>query len=207
MRSKCIDSRLSERKLCAKFNLMVDIPKSLKGYLLLDGGKLSGSFFHRTVVLVCQHDSEGALGLVLNRNSGTKIGEAIVADLPDTLKEQALFIGGPVQPEAMSFLHSDSFLPEANVIANLNLSHSLEDLVEVAADFSPTKQLRVFAGYSGWAGGQLEEEMKRGAWVSHPATVELVFNSDPDALWKEILRKKGWQERLAAETPPDLSWN
>ncbi len=72
--------------------------KSLKGQLLLDGGKLHGSFFHRSVVLICQHDSEGAFGLILNRASDSKVGQALVANLSETVKEQALFVGGPEQP-------------------------------------------------------------------------------------------------------------
>ncbi|MGI8966781.1 MAG: YqgE/AlgH family protein, partial [Limisphaerales bacterium] len=74
---------------------MADITKNLKGQLLLDSGKLHGSFFHRTVVLLCEHNDEGALGLILNRTSGNKVGEMLVADLPDTLKEQPLYLGGP----------------------------------------------------------------------------------------------------------------
>ena len=105
--------------------------KSLKGQFLLDGGKLAGSYFHRSVVLICQHDPEGAFGLIVNRPTDKKVGEALVADLPDTLKDQPLFLGGPVQPQAMSYLHADLFLPEANVLPNLNLDHSLDELVEL----------------------------------------------------------------------------
>ena len=65
---------------------MSENEKFLKGRLLLDGGSLRGSFFHHTVVLICVHNAEGAFGLVLNRVAGNKIGEVIVADLPDTLK-------------------------------------------------------------------------------------------------------------------------
>ena len=73
---------------------MAKASKSLKGRLLLDGGKLRGSYFNRTVVLICQHDSEGAFGLVLNRPSDNTVGEMIVADLPDTLKKATLFASG-----------------------------------------------------------------------------------------------------------------
>src|SRR5512141_2450242 len=97
--------------------------QSLKGQLLLDSGQLSGSFFHRTVVLICQHDPEGAFGLVLNRPTDNKVGEALVADLPELVKEQTLYLGGPVQPTALSYLHTDSFLPNASVMPNLDLGH------------------------------------------------------------------------------------
>ena len=186
---------------------MADNFKSLKGQLLLDGGKLRGSFFHRTVVLICQHDPEGAFGLVLNRTSGKDVGELIVADMPDSLKKQPLFLGGPVQPSALSYLHSDDFLLNANVMANLNLGHSLDDLVEIGQAFSATQQLRVFAGYAGWSPGQLDDELKRDAWVPHPASLDLVFHPKSDELWQMILRQKGWKYRLLAQTPEDLSWN
>src|SRR5690348_2716997 len=107
----------------------------LKGQLLLDSGQLHGSFFQRTVVLVCQHDAEGAFGLVLNRATGTKAGDMVVADLPDLLKSCPLFLGGPVQPSALSFLVSDAFIPDANVIPNLSLSHSLDALIELGESF------------------------------------------------------------------------
>src|SRR2546425_7290192 len=148
--------------------------KSLKGRLLLDGGKLRGSFFHRTVVLICQHDAEGAFGLVLNRAAGKKVGDAIVADVPESLKEQALYLGGPVQPSLLSFLHTDQLLLNANVMPNLNLGHSLDDLVEIGQSFSATQQMRIFAGYAGWSPGQLDEEVKRDAWLSHPASLDQI---------------------------------
>ena len=66
---------------------MAEKDKFLKGQLLLDSGQLRGSFFQRTVVLICQHDAEGAFGLVLNRTTGNNVGEMIVADLPDVLKD------------------------------------------------------------------------------------------------------------------------
>src|SRR5208282_3788036 len=125
---------------------MSETGKFLKGKLLLDGGVLRGSFFHHTVVLVCEHNAEGAFGLVLNRSSGNKVGELIVADLPETLKFAPLFLGGPVQPTALSFLHADNFIPDANVFPNLNLGHSLDELVDVGESFSPAKKVRLFAG-------------------------------------------------------------
>ncbi len=163
---------------------MSEVGKYLKGQLLLDSGQLNGSFFQRTVVLVCQHDAEGAFGLVLNRSSGNKLGEMVVADLPEQLKEQPLYLGGPVQLSALSFLHSDNFLPEASVLPNLDLGHSLDSLVEIGESFSPTKKIKMFAGYAGWSPGQLEDEMKREAWLTHPASLELVFDADPDRLWR-----------------------
>jgi putative transcriptional regulator len=186
---------------------MTEARKFLKGQLLLDSGQLNGSFFQRTVVLICQHDAEGAFGLVLNRSSGNKLGEMIAADVPELLKEQPLYLGGPVQLSALSFLHADSFLPNASILPNLDLGHSLDSLVEIGDSFSATKKIKMFAGYAGWSPGQLEEEMKRKAWLTHPASIELVFDADPEQLWQMILREKGWKYRLLAEMPEDISLN
>jgi putative transcriptional regulator len=186
---------------------MPEADKFLKGQLLLDSGQLRGSFFQRTVVLLCQHDAEGAFGLVLNRTSGSNVGEMLVANLPESLKACPIYLGGPVQPSALSFLHSDSFIPDANVLPNLNLGHSLDALIELGESFSPTRKLKLFAGYAGWSAGQLEDEMKRKAWLTHPATLELVFESKPEDLWQSILSSKGWRYKLLSQMPEDLSRN
>jgi putative transcriptional regulator len=187
---------------------MAEKSKILQGQLLLDSGQLEGSFFQHTVVLICKHDAEGAFGLVLNRPLGKPIGEFIIADLPDTLKTSPLFVGGPVQPGALSYLHTDSFMPEADVLPNLALGHSLDDLLEIGENFSATKKVRLFAGYAGWSPGQLESEMKRKSWLIHPASLELVFETPPDELWQKVLKRKGgWKNKLLAQTPEDLSWN
>ena len=182
-------------------------PPYVKGQLLLDSGLLRGSFFQRTVVLICQHDAEGAFGLVLNRATGSKVGEMIVAELPDSLKEFPLFLGGPVQPTALSFLHTDAFLPEADVLPNLSLGHSLDTLQEIGESFSSSRKVKMFAGYAGWSPGQLEDEMKRNAWLTHPASLELVFDIDPDRLWETVLRQKGWKYKLLSQMPEDPSLN
>lgn len=186
---------------------MGEITKSLKGQLILDNGKLGASFFHRTVILICQHDAEGAFGLVLNRSTKNKVGDALVAKLPETLKAEPLYLGGPVQPQALSFLQNDTYLPEANVLPNLNLGHSLDSLVEIADSYSGTQKLKIFAGYAGWSPGQLDDEMKRDTWMTHPGSLDLIFHPRPEELWQLILREKGWKYKLMAEAPEDPSWN
>ncbi len=187
---------------------MAGTEKTLKGKLLLDGGDLTGSFFHRSVVLICDHSPEGAFGLVLNRSSGSRVGELVVANLPVILKDSPLFLGGPVQPTALSFIHSDNFIPDANVFPNLSMGHSLDELVEVGESFSNSKKVKMFAGYAGWSAGQLESEMKRKSWLTFPASLELVFETPPDQLWPKILKSKGgWKNKLLSQMPEDLSLN
>ena len=133
--------------------------------------------------------------------------EYIDLDLPEALKGFPLYLGGPVQPSALSFLHSDALLADANVMPNLSLGHSMDSLIELGESLSPTRKIKMFAGYAGWSAGQLESEMKHKAWLTHPASLELVFDSPPEQLWQEILRRKGGQYRILAQSPDDLSLN
>jgi putative transcriptional regulator len=186
---------------------MSQIHKSLQGQLLLDGGKLHGSFFHRSVVLICQHDEEGAFGLVLNHSSDSKVGQVLVANVSEKIKDQPLFLGGPVQPGALSFLHTGALAPKGNVMLNLHLGHSIDALMDLSESCPGTQKLKLFAGYSGWTAGQLDQEMARQDWLTHPASIDWVFHPEPARLWKEILRQKDDKSRLLAESPDDLSSN
>ncbi len=179
----------------------------MKGQLLLDGGKLTGSFFHRSVVLVCQHDDEGAFGLVLNRSTENRVGEMILQDLPESIQDHPLHLGGPVEPGALSYLHGDTFLPDANVVNNVNLGHSLDELVDIANAYSPSQRIQIFAGYAGWSAGQLDAELENDSWLIHPATPELIFEHASEDLWSAILRLKGWQHRVLSQAPEDFSHN
>ena len=181
--------------------------RSLKGHFLLDSGQLRGSYFAQSVILICQHDEDGALGLVLNRQLPSKLEEGVSTIVPDEIRKLPLFEGGPVEPGVFTFLHSDQLLLNANVMPNLSIGHSLEALAELGHSYSNMQQVKVFAGYSGWGAGQLEGELDGKAWFTCAANIEQVFQTDPDDLWKKILRDLGWQQRLLADSPEDLSSN
>jgi putative transcriptional regulator len=181
--------------------------KSLRGQFLLDGGRLQGGYFRRTVVLVCDHKPEGAFGLVLNRPSEAVLKDVFDRDLPESLRGEVLHSGGPVEPAGLSYLwedagNLDSFLP------GLSVGHDLERLVEIAEKAETRARLRVFAGYAGWSPGQLDDEMKRDAWITHPANLDLVFHAPAAGLWRQILlRRGGHLDRLLADSPEDPAWN
>lgn len=181
--------------------------KSMRGRLLLDGGRLQGSWFHRSVVLICQHNAEGAFGLVLNRPSGSRVGDALAGDLPQALADLGLRVGGPVQAGALSYLRCEPGFPSGSVLPGVELGHSLEELLDLGATPAPTRRLLVFAGYAGWSPGQLEEELGREAWLVEPATLERILDPDPATLWHRMVRAKGGLYRLLAEAPDELSSN
>ena len=181
---------------------------SLQGQLLLDGGKLSGSVFERSVVLVCHHDAKGALGLVLTATGGHVLHAVLDVEVPPALRELPLGLGGPVQKTALSYLVTEPALLNANVMPGLRLGHDVEELLDLGRPWMPGRKVRVFAGYAGWSAGQLDDEVLRESWLQHPATLELVFNVPPEGLWRHIMRSRPrWQERIFADAPVNLSDN
>jgi putative transcriptional regulator len=179
---------------------------SLRGQLLIASPALIDPNFRRTVVLVVAHDEEGAVGLVLNRRTDKEVAEA-VPELAELVPPGAVVsIGGPVQAEAVVVLAEWDDPDEAGAIVfeDVGLMSSEAESDEVAA---ATRRVRVFAGYAGWGGGQLEAELDEPSWIVEPAGTEDVFGEDEGDLWSSVLRRKGGAFRLIATMPehPELN--
>jgi putative transcriptional regulator len=179
--------------------------QSLKGQLLVAGPGLVDPNFRRTVVLVGEHTDEGALGVVLNRESETTVDDAVpeLSLLAEGLGK--VHVGGPVQPSAIVVL-ADFVEPErssALVLESVGFLPGESD----PDDLGELRRARVFAGYAGWGPGQLDEELEEGSWIVEPALVQDVFTGDPDELWSEVLRRKGGPFEVLALMPPDPSAN
>jgi putative transcriptional regulator len=176
--------------------------ESLQGQLLISSPLLHDPNFRRTVVLMTHHDEEGAMGLVLSRPSELSVAEAVpeLADLPGVAGR--VYVGGPVQPEAVVVLveHEDEpDMPIVGRVAFMAADSDVDDLGAVRA--------RVFAGYSGWGPGQLEGELEESSWIVVPAEPDDAFAEDPDELWKTVLHRKGGKFTLIATMPYDPQLN
>ncbi len=157
------------------------------------------------MVLVVEHSDEGALGLVLNRPSETTVGEA-VSELGELLDvDDALFVGGPVQPSALIVLAQFEQPDDAALIA----FEDIGVLAGGAADdpVDSLRRSRGFVGHAGWGPGQLDSEVDRGDWILEPARREDAFTEDPLDLWQTVLTRKGGSYALVARMPPDPSVN
>jgi len=177
---------------------------SLRGQLLVASPSLRDPHFRRTVVLVCEHDEEAAMGLVLNRPLELTVHGAVnvLAHLVDD--EEPVFAGGPVQTESVLAL-GDFADPAASVeiaFATVGFVPASQDPETVA-----TRRVRVYAGYAGWGPGQLEAELAEEAWIVEPARVDDVFAGDRVDLWRSVLERKGGPFRLVARMPDDPSLN
>ena len=178
--------------------------ESLAGQLLISSPSLVDRNFRRTVVLVTHHDGEGAVGLVLSRPSGLRIDEAVpdLGELP--YADEVVYIGGPVQPEAVVVLVEleRPFEGAEPIVGNVVYMPPAAAVDELAAS-----RARVFAGYSGWGPGQLERELEEPAWIIAPALAADVFASDPEELWRTVLKRKGKKFALIATMPYDPGLN
>ena len=181
---------------------------SLRGQLLVAGPALLDPNFHRTVVLVCEHGEEGAMGLVLNRPSDAPIVDAI-PDLDWVVQtgDELVYVGGPVAPNGVIVLAEWSDPSQAVVLVDDDLGFVPGDVEDVDALAAAVRRARVYAGHAGWGPGQLEDELADEAWiVESPRRAEL-FSDDPEGLWSAVLRRKGREFALLSTMPPDPSLN
>jgi putative transcriptional regulator len=146
----------------------------LKGHFLVASPHLADPNFARTVVLLIHHSEEGAFGVVLNRPA-----ENTIRDLWEKLGEgpcestQHVHVGGPVSGPLLA-LHTDEALAEMEILPGLYFAAQREHLEKLLLQH-PGHDFRLFIGHAGWAGGQLENELQQGAWLTTPATVQLIF--------------------------------
>lgn len=178
------------------------------GRLLVATPRLADPNFARSVVLVLDHDDDGALGVVVNRPSGLALN-AVLPTWADTVVAPALlFAGGPVSTDsALAIGLAVRDLPDEG-FKRLAGDYGLVDLDvepwEVAAGLAG---VRVFSGYAGWGGGQLEAEIDEGSWYVVDALPSDVFTGRPEALWRSVLRRQPGELSYVATFPDDPTMN
>ncbi len=162
--------------------------KSLKGHFLVASPHLSDTNFFRSVVLMIQHDAEGAFGVVMNRPTNTTI-----ADIPELAPEAIcdmdtpVHLGGPV-PGPLIAVHSDISAAELEIATGIYFATGKDAIVQVVSEW--VGPFRLFQGYSGWGPGQLDGELEAGGWLTIQATHDDAF-SDYDGLWNRVAQHIG----------------
>ncbi len=179
-----------------------------KGDLLISEPFLPDPNFERTVVLLCENNEDGTIGFILNKPSMVNLGD-VFEDLSHFDKK--VLVGGPVQQDSMHFLHKD--------VVNLEGGSKISEGIYWGGNFEQMKVLiqnndirsqdvLYFLGYSGWAPGQLDQELKENSWIVSPqATVRQVFDLDPELIWREVLKNMGGKYRMFSNYPTDPRLN
>jgi len=196
-----------------------DDPSFLTGYLLISDTELMDPNFYHTVVYILSHDSNGALGLIINRPSTTTIADITNNEMADSpFAEHTVYIGGPVDQNYLFALHTgllDNYKSESSIeaVPGIVFESDFSLLQKYFGershiDSQPVEtDIRFFAGYAGWAAGQLEDELSHRDWVPLKATPELVFHAESDKVWNAALFQKGGIHSVTAETGSRPSLN
>lgn len=181
----------------------------LTGQLLVATPALRDPNFDRSVVLVLGHEQSGALGVVLNRATGTAVGEVLPGWETLARDPAVLFEGGPVQPDSAICVARArqgvagfvGFSRVVGQIGTVDLSRDPAGLTE------RLETIRVFAGYAGWTGGQLESEIEAGSWHVCQSLPSDAFSVRPEDLWQMVWRRQGGLLAAVAHFPADPAMN
>lgn len=181
--------------------------KPEKGILLIANPFLKDPNFIRTVVMICDHEEGGSFGLTLNKRLDIGLKDV----MPDVVQSDIpLYMGGPVQPDTLHFVHQyPELIPDSIEILNgVYWGGNFESLkIHLNNnDFKPEK-IKFFIGYSGWGEGQLDMELKEDSWLTVKATKKLIFDVEPQEVWKESLREMGGEYEMLINYPLDPQLN
>lgn len=181
---------------------------STTGRLLVSTPAIEDGVFHRSVVLMLQHDTDGAQGVVLNKPIGADVDAVLPGWGAQVSAPATLFQGGPVQLDsALCLVDLRDFAVPAGVqrlFGGVGIADLDEDPSRLGSEVA---SLRIFAGYAGWSPGQLEAELRRGSWFVVDAVPEDAFTTAPDRLWETVLRRQHGHISWVALMPDDPSVN
>ena len=174
---------------------------TLAGSLLLAHPAMRDPNFRRCVVLMSVHNAEGAMGVVLNRPLGKRLGELSGEFALSTLSSVPLYQGGPVQTEQLVLAAWQTRADGFRMHFGIEPERARQLMEEEGT------HIRGFLGYSGWSAGQLENEMKANTWVVTDVPEDLLTHSPDDTLWRTVLGREGAEWRLLAGEPEDPAVN
>lgn len=180
---------------------------ALSGTFLMAAPGMVDPNFRRTVVLVLEHDDSGTFGLVINRPGPIHVG-IFCAGLGIEWRgavSEPVYVGGPVQPMVGWLLHDPCSAAHESrpVRPDLAVSNSREMLELLASE--PGARRRLYAGYAGWAPGQLAAELKQGAWLRADGDADLVFGASPEAMWNQAVGSLGIDPLLLVPGESDMA--
>tara|TARA_Y100001958_G_C21167223_1_gene499771 strand:- start:99 stop:677 length:579 start_codon:yes stop_codon:yes gene_type:complete len=171
-----------------------------KGYLLLAQPLLIDSYFSRSVILICDHNKNGTIGLQINKPLKRNVESIISKPLID----QKVFLGGPVDKNIF-FLHKKNVFTNDSVKINNHLFFSKNiDYIEslILNKKIQQNQFKLFIGYSGWDSGQLEEELNKNSWIVVPKfDINIIFSKDYNNIWKEVLNNSSKIHKMFSNYP------
>jgi putative transcriptional regulator len=177
------------------------------GILLIADPFLKDPHFKRTVVFICEHQTAGSFGFVLNKKYRQTMDELVTSFEGFTIP---VYYGGPVQLDTIHFLHQypDLIPGSQEVIKGVYWGGDFDIVTKLVKNNEiDLNKIRFFLGYSGWSDGQLNDELKEKTWLTVSATRKLVFHPSPDEVWKDSLKHLGGDYEMMINFPIDPQLN
>jgi len=179
----------------------------MAGRVLISEPHLNDYYFSRSVVLLADHNTDGSFGIIVNKPIPKRFGE-VVRGFPAF--NAPIFLGGPVQTDALFFIHNLGAELEGSsrIMDGLYWGGNMEQLKHLmeTGGIAPS-HIRFFVGYSGWSAGQLEEELERHSWIVSQANASEIMDAPPDAMWMRYLRSMGKDYAIWSNFPADPIMN
>ena len=178
-----------------------------KGTLLISNPEMPDKIFNRSVILLCEHNETGTLGFILNKRSMTFLNE-LIEDFDDI--PEKLYYGGPVDMNSLYILHKSDLIKESNfVIDDIKYGGNIDNLSSLYNTSQLTHDdIKFCLGYSSWIPNQLEFEIQRKSWITYDnVDSNLIFLSEPEDMWKNVLNTMGNKYKIYANYPKDASLN
>jgi putative transcriptional regulator len=177
------------------------------GQVLLADPFMLDPYFHRAVILLCEHHQQGSVGFILNKSIDMKVND-LMAEFPNFDSE--VFYGGPVQTDTLHYIHNVGELLDESVQVATGVwwggdFDKLKFLI--ASELIKPENIRFFVGYSGWSSGQLMEEMEIGSWMTASMDANYLFKLQPAQLWSRVMYNKGDLYEIISDMPEHISWN
>lgn len=166
-----------------------------KGVFLVADLHLFDPNFSKTVVLITQHGPGGSVGVVVNRPTRTPLSRAFPSIPEFEKRPETLFVGGPVQREAITVLLRTEPPPQPAfpIFEKVYVAPEMKTLVDLIARGRPEDRFRVYSGYAGWGPGQLQGEVDRGDWRILPGDADLLFQEETGSAWEALFRRSSQQ--------------
>ncbi|MBX9850582.1 MAG: YqgE/AlgH family protein [Cytophagaceae bacterium] len=186
---------------------MKEYEKVNRGSILISEPYLGDDNFERSVVLICEHNEEGTVGFVLNRPANLTL-DAVVPDISECA--EILFVGGPVQQDSLHFIYRNNEYVSGSIKINEQMfwGGSYDEMIDkINNKLLRLSDFRFFLGYSGWSPGQLEQEMEQNSWIVAEAGQIDLFGTDPNDLWRVLLKDMGGKYKMYSNYPIDPRLN
>ena len=163
---------------------------SLKNHLLISTPHMNDDIFCRSVIYICEHNLEGAFGLIINKPIDNVSLKYLNSDYKGNIKTK-LYFGGPILVEKIMALHANELNTEPDIKLNNKISISSGKEIIRNIEKNINLDYKLFCGYSGWSPGQLEKEIENGDWLLQTSKIDLLFNLKSEIIWENATESLG----------------